>query len=248
MQVPCGAVLESHTFQQDLLAIHEMQHHRTKERLHFDPEGIVCDHRHILIDAVSLREHRTRIRIPDIVLYDAAFLFEVFLPLVLRHLALLERAPPIAVSVKSTMSGDSDILCASRIDRAGAALGRDTFEPLVVDLIQVEVVREEDETVRLGVKTYIGFHRDRAGDIESGRNDHCTASGRRTFVNSLLDGCCSQFNAGGISAIVFDVEGLVREGRYRYFRHVEGSRGCQGVDRLLSGGLILRLLRVGASA
>ena len=75
----------------------------------------------------------------------------MFLPLSRSHLAFLERTPPIAVSGECTVAGDGDVLGVERVERTCAALGRNTFKPLIVNLLQVEVMREYDEAVLLRI-------------------------------------------------------------------------------------------------
>jgi hypothetical protein len=117
VKVPCRAVLKRNALQEDVLASYEMEHYRTEERFYDLPEAVIFDNRHVLINAITLCKQRCRIRVPDIVDYDATFLFEVFLPLTRSHFAFLERTPPIAVSVESTETGDSDVLCVACVKR-----------------------------------------------------------------------------------------------------------------------------------
>ena len=188
VEVPCRAVLKRNTFQQDAFAINEMQHYRTEERFDYLPEAVIGDDRHILVHAVTLRQDRSAVRIPDIFVgHYAAFLLQVFLPLSGSHLALLQRSPPVAVAVEGAMTGDGDILRAACIQRTGAALGGNALEPLVIDLIQVQIVAEDDKTILLRVQTYIGFERERRRRVDTGRDNYRTASCLRTFVNGFLD-------------------------------------------------------------
>jgi hypothetical protein len=117
VEVPRRGVLKGHALEEDVLAAYEMEHNWAEEGLNDLPEAVIFDYRHILVDAITLSKQRSGIRIPYIIGYDAAFLFEVFLPLTRSHFAFLERTPPIAVSVESTETGDSDVLCVACVKR-----------------------------------------------------------------------------------------------------------------------------------
>ena len=117
-----------------------MKQYRTEEGFTLFPKGIVGDNRYVLVHTIRLCEDRTGIRIPDIVGYNTAFLFEMFLPLSRRHLGFLERSSPVTVTVEGTVTGDGDILCVTGIERRGAAFGGYSFEPLIEDLVEIEVV------------------------------------------------------------------------------------------------------------
>ena len=241
VEVPCRAVLKRHALQEDAFAVHEMEQHGAEEGFNYLPEAVVGDHRHVLVHAISLREDRSAVRIPDVFLgHYADFLLQVFLPLARSHLAFLERTPPVAVAVERTMAGDGDILCAARIERRGATLGRNTLEPLVVDLIEVQIMAEDYETVRLGIETDVGFEGERAGGVDTCRNNHCSASGGCTFVDGFLDGLGSQRYARWIGSEIQHIECAARKRRYFHFRHLEGRRFGQPVDVALFGRLILR--------
>ena len=154
-----------------------MEQNGAQEGFDHVPEAVVSDDGHVLIDAITLREHGGLIGIPDIFDHNTAFLFEMFLPLCGRHLGFLDRSPPIAVAVEGAMTGDGDVLGVECVERGGAALGRDTFEPDVVDIIEVEVVAEDDETVLLCVEADVRFEGDRAGGVETFGDDDRSAAG-----------------------------------------------------------------------
>ena len=188
-----------------------MQEDRTEERFNDLPEAVIGDDGHVLIHAITLCKQRCRIRVPDIVDYDTTFLFEVFLPLRRCHFAFLEGTPPIAVTVESAVTGNGYVLCVKGIERRGATFGRDAFEPLIVDLIEIEVVREDDKRVLFGVETDVRCEGDRSGGVETFRDDDGTASGSRTLVNGLLDCSRSEFYAGVVCPVVQHVIRATRE-------------------------------------
>ena len=240
VEVPRRAVLKGHALEEDILASYEMEHYRTEERFDYLPEAVIFDDGHVLVEAISLRQDRCAIRIPDIVLgHYAAFLLEVFLPLTRSHLGFLKRTPPVAVAVEGSKAGDGDVLCVARIERRCAALGRDAFEPLVVDLIEVEIVAEDDERVLLGEETDVGLEGNRSGGVDTFGDDDRSAAGCRTLVDGFLDGLGSQSDTGVVGSVVEDVKRAVRERRHRHFRHLKGSQFGQGIDVLFAGCLVL---------
>ena len=164
----------------------------------------------------------------------------MFLPLSRRHLGFLEGTPPIAISVEGSVTGDGDVLCIERIERRGTTFGRNTFEPLVVDLIQIEVMAEDDEAVLLRVKPHVGLKRDRSRGVDTFRDNDRTAAFSRTLVNSRLDSFCSEGYTGVVCSEIQHVEGAVRERRDGYFRHIKRCRLGQRIDVALLGRLVLR--------
>ena len=204
------------------------------------PKRVIGDNRHILVKAITLRQQRCTVRIPYIVRYDTAFLFQVFLPLSRRHLGFLERSPPIAVTIEGTVSGDGDVLSVERIKRAGTPFGGDAFEPLVVDLVEVQVVAELYEAVLLRIEPHIGFERDRSGGVKTFGEDHRTTSYCRASINSVLNRFGCEHYTGVVGSKVQHIESAVREGGYLHLRHVERRGFGQAIDVALLGRLVLR--------
>ena len=170
----------------------------------------------------------------------------MLLPLSRSHLGFLERSPPIAVAVEGTVTGDGDVLCVERIERAGATLGRDALKPLVVDLIQIEVVRENDETVLLRIESHVGLERERRGRVDSFRDDDRSASGFCASIDSRLDGFSRECYTGVVRSEIEHVKGAIRKVGHCHFGHVEGSGFGQAIDVALLRRLVLRRFRTSA--
>ena len=222
MDVPARGVLEGAVLQQDALTITQGDQHGTKEGLDF----LLVQGRILIVERTGggARLGVALVRIPDgSVRRDDAAPLQDGLPLVIRHLAMLDLAPEFSAAVDDAAAGDGDVMRTGRIDGRHTAAHVQPLEIRVDDGIQVLVRVEDDDGVLVHRQFDVALQLDGTGTPDAGGNDEASPALLLQRADGRRKGVRVQRHAVADAAEVGQLDGLVRNCGKFHAGHVEGK-------------------------